>query len=185
MWVLAILTSRSYVRATKDLWGGSPTPSMKNGWLYRTSCDEKNHEIAPMVMIQIEWGSRSSDDVQWWSKSSDDPDPVMMIQIQWWSRSDNERWLEDEEDLKMKMTWRWRWRELDDDPDDTEKKTCAGKFCRENTFLVKRECWCNCNFGMYSLVFLMYCNPMFILGCICNVLESCHSPMFLSGVYVM
>ena len=29
---------------------------------------------------------------------------------------------------------------LDDDPDDTEKKTCADKLCRENTFLVKREC---------------------------------------------
>ena len=29
-----------------------PTTSMKKGWLYRTSCDEKNHEIAP-EMIQI------------------------------------------------------------------------------------------------------------------------------------
>ena len=29
-----------------------PTTSMKKGWLCRTSCDEKNHEIAP-VMIQI------------------------------------------------------------------------------------------------------------------------------------
>ena len=37
-----------------------PTNSMKKGWLSRTSCDEKNHEIAP-VMI-----------------ASDDPDPVMM-----------------------------------------------------------------------------------------------------------
>ena len=27
------------------------------------------------------------------------------------------------------------------------------------------DCWWNCNFGMYSLVFLMYCNPMFILRC--------------------
>ena len=40
-------------------------------------------------------------------------------------------------------------------------------------------CWCNCNFGMYSLVFLMYCNLMFISGCICNVLKSCHTPMFI------
>ena len=24
-----------------------PTPNMKKGWLYRTSCDEKNEEIAP------------------------------------------------------------------------------------------------------------------------------------------
>ena len=39
-------------------------------------------------------------------------------------------------------------------------------------------CWCNCNFWMYSLVFLIYCNPMFIPGCICNVFESCHAPIF-------
>ena len=97
------------------------------------------------VMIQIQWWSRSSDDVPWWSRSSDDPDP-------------------NEDDLQMKMTWRW-WI-TDDDQDDTEKKTCVDKLCRENTFLVKRECWCNCNFGMYSLVFLIYCNPMFIPGCI-------------------
>ena len=35
-----------------------PTTSMEKGWLCRTSCDEKNHEIAPMmisVMIQIQW----------------------------------------------------------------------------------------------------------------------------------
>ena len=30
-----------------------PTTSMKKGWLCRTSCDEKNHEIAPVVLIQI------------------------------------------------------------------------------------------------------------------------------------
>ena len=136
-----------------------PTTSMKRGWLCRTSCDEKNHEIASMMisvmMIQI----------QWWCS-------VMMIQIEWWSRSDDERWLEDEEDLKMKVTWRWRWWDLDDDLDDTKKKTCAIKLCWENTFLVKRECWCNCNFGIYSLVFLMYCNPMFILGCIVMYLSS-------------
>ena len=164
-----------------------PTTNMKKGWLYRTSCDEKNHEIAPMMMTK--WWSRSSDDLDpvmmspWWSRSSDDPNLVMMIQIEWWSRS-RWRWLEDEDDLKIKMTWRWRWWGLDDDLDDIEKKTCAIKLCRENTFLVKRECWCNCNFGMYSLVFLMYCNPMFIPGCICNVLESCHAPRFLSGVSI-
>ena len=66
-----------------------PTSSMKKGWLYRTSYDEKNHEIA-LVMIQIEWSSRSSED-----STSDDPDrePMMitsddidrvMIYIQWW-----------------------------------------------------------------------------------------------------
>ena len=58
--MLAILTSRSDVRATKDLQGGRPTPSMKEGWLCRTSCDEKNHEIAHMMMTR------------------DDIDPVMM-----------------------------------------------------------------------------------------------------------
>ena len=145
-----------------------PTPSMKKCWLCRTSCDEKNHEIEP-VMIQ-QWWSRSSDYpypvliLQWWSRSSDDLDPTM-IEIEWWSR--------------------WRWWEIEDDLDDTEKNTCVVKLCRENTFLVKRECWCNCNFRMYSLVFLMYCNLMFIPGCICNVLESCHAPMFLSGVSIM
>ena len=43
----------SDIRATKDLQGGRPTNSMKKGWLCKTSCDEKNHEIAHM-MIQIE-----------------------------------------------------------------------------------------------------------------------------------
>ena len=71
-----------------------PTTSMKEGWLCRTSCDEKNHEVEPMMMTQ--WWSRSSDDLdpvmmiqQWWSKSSDDLDPFMMIQ-QWWSRSSDD-----------------------------------------------------------------------------------------------
>ena len=197
-----------------------PTTSMKKGWLCRTSCDENNHEIAPVmiqrwwsnsddpdwVMIQIQWWWSSSDDpvvmirIQWWSRSSDDDLDWVMIQIQWcwssrddpdqvmiqiqgwWSRS-RRRWLEDKDDLKMKMTWRW-W-ELDDDPDDTEKKTCADKLCRDNTFLVKRECWCNCNFKMYSLVYLMYCTSMFPPGGICNVIESCHAPMFPSRVYIM
>ena len=39
------------IRATEDLQGGRPKTSRKKGWLCRTSCDEKNHEIAP-VMIQ-------------------------------------------------------------------------------------------------------------------------------------
>ena len=147
-----------------------PTTNMRKGWLCRTSCDEKNREITPVMMTQ------------WWWRSSDDPDPMMMIQ-QWWSNSDDPD--PNEDDLKRKMTWRWRWRELDDDPDDTEKNNCADKLCRENTFLVKRECWCNCNFRMYLLVFLMYCNLMFISGCICNVLESWHARRFLSGVSIM
>ena len=51
----------SNITATEDLQGGGPTTSMKKGWLYRTSCDEKNHEIAHMMMT-----------------NSDDPDLVMM-----------------------------------------------------------------------------------------------------------
>ena len=58
--MLAILTSRSDVRATKDLRGGRNTPKMKEGWLCRTSYDEENHEIAHMMMTR------------------GDPDPVMM-----------------------------------------------------------------------------------------------------------
>ena len=70
--------------------------------------------------------SRSSDDPYLVMMPSDDPDPVMkshddldwvMIQIRWWI------WLEDEDDLKMNKSWRWQG--LDDDPEDTEKKTCA------------------------------------------------------------
>ena len=40
------------IRATKDLQGGMPTTNMKKGWLCRTSCDEKNHEISLMMMTQ-------------------------------------------------------------------------------------------------------------------------------------
>ena len=76
----------------------------------------------------------------------------------------------------MIETWWWS-------SDDPEKKNCAGKLCRENTFLYKRECWCNCNFRMYSSVYLMYFNPMFILGCVCNIIESCHTLMFIPGSF--
>ena len=82
-----ILTSRSDI-LKKTYMEDRPTTSMKKGWLCRNSYDEKNHEIAP-VMIQIKWWSRSSDDSQQWSRSSDDRDPVMMIQ-QWWSRSSDD-----------------------------------------------------------------------------------------------
>ena len=40
------------IRVTKDLQGGRPITSMKKGWLCRTSYDEKNHEIAHMMMTQ-------------------------------------------------------------------------------------------------------------------------------------
>ena len=42
----------SDIRAIEYLQGGRPTASMKKGWLFRTSCDEKNHEIAHMTMTQ-------------------------------------------------------------------------------------------------------------------------------------
>ena len=160
------------------------TTSMKEGWLCRTSCDEKNHEITHMMMtrgdpkwvmihIQLLWLREIQ--IEWWSRSSsDDPNWVMIHIQQWWSRSS------DDPHPVMKMNWTWRW--LDSDPDDTEKKICADKLCRENTFLVKREYWCICNFGMYSLV---YCTPMFISGSICNVIEWCHAPMFRSGDSIM
>ena len=51
------------------------------------------------------------------------------------------------------------------------------------TLILSLPCWCNCNFGMYSLLYLTYCTLMFILGCVCNVLESCHALMFRSGSF--
>ena len=146
-----------------------PTMSMKKGWLCRTSYDKKNLEIAP-GMIQIEWLSRSSNDdpaVMIQIQSSDDDPDREMIQIRWW-------WLEDEDDLKMR--WSSRYREEDQ----------YWKLCRKNTFLVKRYCWCICNFGMYSSMYLMYFNLMFIPGCFYYVFESCcHTLMFQSGGLIM
>ena len=138
-----------------------------------------------MIQIQLWWLWEIQ--IEWWSRSSSsDPDRVM-IQIQWWrsmmiqiERWSRSRWLEDEDDLKMKMNRRRRW------SSDTEKKTSAEKLCRKNIFLVKRECWCICNFRMYSSMYLMYCNPMFIPGCFYYVFESCgHAPMFRSGGLIM
>ena len=138
-------------------------------WWSRSSPERWSRSSDDPDPVQWCW-SRSSDDldlavmiqIKWWSRSSS----VMMIQIEWWSRSSDDvlwryrsRWLEYEDELKMKMTWRQRWRELDDDPDDTGKKTCADKLCQENTFLVKRECWCIYNFRMYSLVYFYVLYP--------------------------
>ena len=165
---------------------------MTSGW----SKSSDDPDPAVMIQIQIEWWSRSCGNVPWWSRSS----PVMMIQIQWWcammiqiewwSRSSSmtiqierwsrSRWLEDEDDLKMKMNWIWRWSSWYREEDQ------CWKSCRKNTFLVKRECWCICNFGMYSSMYLMYCNLMFILGCFYYVFDSCcHAPMFLLGGSIM
>ena len=156
-----------------ELWSRSSYDDSKRS---RSSDD-----LDPAMMIQIERWSRSSDDPDpiqwWWSRLSDDPDPVMMfyddpdwemIQIQWW------RWLEHEDDLKTNMI---QWYKEEDQ---------CWKLCRKNTFLVKRECWCICNFGMYSSMYLMYCTPMFIPGCFYYVSESCcHAPMFQLGGSIM
>ena len=48
----AILMSRLDVRDTKYVQGGRHTPIMKEGWLCRTSYDEKNHDIAHMMMTR-------------------------------------------------------------------------------------------------------------------------------------
>ena len=152
---------------------------MKKGWLCRTSNDEIVYTWWWPVEIQIEWWSRSSYDDSERSRSSDDPDPavmiqilsremiqiewwsrsspVMLIQIGWWSRSSDAIWWwsRSRDDLKTKMTWRWRWLKYEDVPFDAEKKTSAKKLCRKNTFLVKRECWCICNFGMYSSMYFI------------------------------
>ena len=118
------------------------------------------------ILIQIERWSRSSDDVLYWSKSRDDLDPMKM---NW-----RQRWLEEEDDLRTR--WSSWYREEDQ----------CWKLCRKNTFLVKRECWCICSFGMYSSMYLMYCNPMFIPGCFYYVFESCgHAPMFRLGGLIM
>ena len=81
---------------------------------------------------------------------------------------------------RMKMNWRIRRLEMQMKRWSSwyrEEYQCW-KLCRKNTFPVKRECWCICNIGMYSSMYLMYCNPMFILGCIYYVFESCcHAPM--------
>ena len=141
-----------------------------------------------LMMIQIKWWYRSSDDVPWWSISRDDPDLVMMFHdhpdremIQIW-------WLEDEDDLKTKMTWRLRRLEMHMTRWSSwyrEEDQCY-KLCQKNTFLVKHECWCICNFEMYSSMYLMYCNSMFIPICIYNVIESCcDALMFQSGESIM
>ena len=49
----AFLISRSDISDEEYLHGGYAYNQNEKGWLCRTSCDEKNHEIAP-VMIEIE-----------------------------------------------------------------------------------------------------------------------------------
>ena len=106
MWVLAILTSRSDVRATKDLRGGRNTPNMKEGWLCRTSYDEIVHTWWWPGEIQIELWFRSNYDDYDRSRLSDGPDLAVMIQIEWWSRSSDD-------DLAV-MIQQWWYRSSDD-----------------------------------------------------------------------
>ena len=154
-------------------------------WWSRSSDDDPAMMIqiqwwCPVMMIQIEWWSRSSDDDQWWSRSS--------ANVPWWSRSRDDPDSKIDDALKMKMTWRLRRLEMQVTRWSSwyREEDQYWKLCRKNTFLVKRECWCICNFRIYSSMYLMYCNPMFILGCIYNVIESCcHAPMFRSGGSIM
>ena len=149
-----------------------PTVMIQIDWWFRS----RSSDGPDPMMMSLRW-SRSSDDVPemiqiewWWSRLSDDLDLVMIIHVKWWSKSS------DEDKFKMKMTWIWIGR---DDLVNKEKKTSVDKLCRENIFLVKRECWCICNFGMYSPIYLMCCTPMFISESVCNVFESSHASMFL------
>ena len=154
---------------------------------WRSSCDED-----PDSMIQIKWSKWDDPDLmmiqQWWASSHDDVDPVIKRKKMTWR-------LKDKEKLKKKMTWRLEYKEdlkTEEDLKMTrwsswcrEEDQCW-KLCRKNTFLVKRECWCICKFRMYSSMYLMYCNPMFIPGCIYYVFDSCcHSLMFRSRGSIM
>ena len=54
--------------------------------------------------------------------------------------------------------------------------TFADELCLENTFLVKMDCLCNCNFGMYSLVYFIYyisLVPDVAIGRVINIIKSC------------
>ena len=130
----------------------------------------------PVMLIQIERWFEFNDDVPWWSKLRDDPDPVMM------SHDDLDR--EMIQIRRMKMTWRLRRLKMQMKRWSNwyrEEDQCW-KLCRKNTFLVKRECWCICSFGMFSSMYLIYCNPMFIMRCIYYAFESCfHALIFRSG----
>ena len=161
-------------------------------WLWSRLDDDLDQ-----VMIQIWWWYNDDPvvmimQISWWRRLEEEDDLKMKVTWRWRSLEDEgdlkmknnwrRRRLEDEDNLKIKTTWRWWCR---DDPVDTKKKTSAEKLCWKNTFLVKRECWCICNFGMYSSMY-MYCNPMFILRCIYYVIESfCHASMFWLGGSIM
>ena len=139
-----------------------------------------------VMMIQTRWWSRSSDPdvmmIQTWWRSRSSDDPTMMSQYSLWYIS------RDEEYLKTQKNWRWKGIEEKEDLNTKEdlkmtrwsswcrEEHQCWKLCRKNTFLVKRECWCICNFGMYSSMYLIYCNSMFILWCIYYVIESCRHP---------
>ena len=65
-------------------------------------------------------------------------------------------------------------------------ESCSSPLSIQLLWMEVKYCWCICNFGMYSSMYLMYCDPMFILGCFYYVFESCcHAPMFRSGGLIM
>ena len=146
-------------------------------------------EARPTTIMKKSWLCRTSYDennweiepFDWDSGSSDDDDDPVMIQLWWWSSND---------DLMMIQLW-W-WSRL-----DPVTKTCANVLCQENTFLVKRECWCICNIGMYSLVYLILYPDVRIEIIICislypdvaieriiNIIKSCKVIEFNPPFYV-
>ena len=119
-------------------------------------------EVSPITSMKKGWLCITSYDEKNWDIAPFDWDSrAMMIQLWWWSS----------DDLALMMIQLCSG--FDDDP---EKKTCADELCQENTFLVKRECWCICNFGMYSLVYFICCISLYPdvpIGRIINVIKSC------------
>ena len=125
-------------------------------------------EARPTTSMIKGWLCRTSCDEKNWeitpfdrdSRSSDDDDDVVMIHIWWWFSDD-----------PALMMIQWWWSRF-----DPVMKTYADELCQENTFLVKRDCWCICNFIMYSLIYFIYCIslvPDVPIGRIINVINSC------------
>ena len=59
---------------------------------------------------------------------------------------------------------------------DPVTKTCDDELSQENTFLVKRECCCICNFRMYSLIYFIYSISLVLdvpIEGFINVIKSC------------
>ena len=147
MWVLAILTSRSNIRATKDLQGGGNTPSMNEGWLCITSYDEIAHTWWWPGEIQIELWSRSSYDDSERSRSSDDLDPAVMIHIERWSRSSDDPdpvqwwWSKSRDDPDPVMMIQQWWSRSSDDPDPVQWCWSRSRDDPDLVMLIQIERW--------------------------------------------